>query len=602
MMNCELRIKNGLRSAERSILNSQFLILNSLLVLLFATTASAQVNWLPWSDAAFEKARQENKPVFLSIGFSTCHWCHVMDRESFNDPEVAKLLNEGFVPVKVDREQRPDVDAIYVAVSRAMTGEAGWPLNVVLTPDRKPFFTGSYIPKDDRPGRAGMLTLLPRLAALWRDKRELATSQAEMIVQSLQAPVSGPALDEKTLAEGYRQLASRFDAKHGGFLPAPKFAAPHQLLFLLRYWKRSGDVKALAMVEKTLRAIRIAPVFDSVDFGVHRYATNADWSEPHYEKMLHDQALLAMAYVEAFQATRDPLYRETARHIFTYVLRDLRAPNGAFYSAEDADEAYYTASRRTKARRPKRDEKILTDWNGLMIAALAQASVALDEPAYAEAAKRAATAILAGGKLMHYQQIPPFLDDYAYVVWGLLNLYEATFDERWLQQAVALEGEALQRFRDAGGAFYLTASDAESLIVRPRELQDLALPSGNSVQLMNLVRLSRITANPEYDEAAQKLLRVEITPASSTHLLSALDFALGPSYEVVLAGPLSKEMRRAVFTPYVPNKVVLRPNALAPYTEAQKPIDGKATAYVCRNYVCRLPTNDPGKVWPVAVR
>ncbi|HYC92051.1 MAG TPA: thioredoxin domain-containing protein [Thermoanaerobaculia bacterium] len=555
------------------------------------------MDWYPWSEEAFARAKAENKPIFLSIGYSTCHWCHVMEKESFADPEIAKLMNEAFVSIKVDREERPDLDAVYLSVTRTLTGDAGWPNNVILTPDGKPFFAASYIPKEK------FRALIPRISTQWREQRERVVANAEMIVRSLHSsPSAGDALTADVLAKGYQQLAARFDPKHGGFLPEPKFPAPHHLMFLLRHWHRTREAKALEMAETTLRRMRAGPLWDVKHSGFHRYATNADWSEPHYEKMLYDQALLALAYLEAYQATRRAEYAETARAVFTYVLRDLRAPSGAFYAAQDADEAYYTGRKRTK---PGRDEKLIADWNGLMIAALSFGANVLDEPSYAAAAVKAADAITPKRRR--------FLDDYAFLVWGLLNLYEATFDVRHLESAIALNDEAVRLFRDAkSGRFYITANDAESLLVRPRETGDGAIPSGNSVQLMNLVRLSRITARPEYEQFANELLRgasdeVSLAPSASTFLLAALDFSLGPSQEIVLSGKDVSAMRRAVFARFAPNKVVVhRPPGdappivkLAPYTEAQRAIGGKATAYVCTNYMCKLPVTDPEKLYGV---
>jgi uncharacterized protein YyaL (SSP411 family) len=561
--------------------------------------ASNPVEWHPWGDEAFAEAKRLDKPIFLSIGYSTCHWCHVMEKESFADPEIARLMNDAFVSIKVDREERPDLDAVYLAVTRTLTGDAGWPNNVVLTPDGKPFYAASYIPKER------FRALIPRLDTQWREQRERVVANAEMIVRSLQSPTSaGETPGTDTLARGYQQLVTRFDARHGGFSPAPKFPTPHQLMFLLRFWHRTREPKALEMVETTLRGMRNGPLWDAKHGGFHRYATNADWSEPHYEKMLYDQALLALANLEAWQVTRKPEYAKTARDIFKYVLRDLRSPSGAFYAAQDADEAFYTGR---KAARPGRDEKLIADWNGLMIAALAFGASVLDEPSYALAATRAADAIVAKRR--------GFLDDHAFLVWGLLNLYEATFDIRHLESAMTLNDEAVRLFRDPeSGRFYITANDSkEPLLVRPRETGDGAIPSGNSVQLMNLVRLSRITARPEYERYVAELLRsagdeVSLAPSASTHLLSALDFSLGPSQEIVLSGRDVSAMKRAVFSRFAPNKVVVHRPAgdsprivkIAPYTEPQRAIRGKATAYVCTDYMCRLPVTDPSKLWSAA--
>jgi uncharacterized protein YyaL (SSP411 family) len=560
--------------------------------------ATNPVDWYPWGDEAFARAKRENKPLFLSVGYSTCHWCHVMERESFSDPEIARLMNEAFVSIKVDREERPDLDSVYLAVTRTLTGEAGWPNNVVLTPDGKPFFAASYIPKEK------FRALIPRLASMWSEQRERVAASAEMVTKSLQGALTseGETLGRDVLDRGYQQLLVRFDAKHGGFLPEPKFPTPHHLMFLLRQWRRTGGAKALEMVEVTLRSMRGSRLWDARGLGFHRYASDADWSEPHYEKMLYDQALLALAYLEAYQATKKEEYAQVARDIFTYVLRDLRSPGGAFFAAQDADERYYTAADRTKLEKPGRDEKIIADWNGLMIAALAYGASVLGEPSYATAATRAADAV--------YAKRRPFLDDHAFLVWGLLNLYEATFDVRHLERAIALTAESIRLFHDADGRFYITPNDAAPLLVRPPETGDGAIPSGNSVQLMNLIRLARMTARPEYDQYAKDLVRassdeVSLAPSTATHFLSALDFLLGPSYEIVLSGRDVGELNRAVVTPFVPNKVVLHrpPGAsppivkIAPYTLEQRPIAGKATAYVCTNYMCRLPVTNPTKVW-----
>ncbi len=545
--------------------------------------ATNPVDWYPWGAEALEKAKKENKPIFLSIGYSTCHWCHVMERESFADAEIAKLMNDAFVSIKVDREERPDLDSVYLTVTRTLTGDAGWPNNVILTPDGKPFFAAAYIPKEK------FRALIPRIAKMWSEQRDQVVAQAAMIVRSLQPPpVAGEALDATVLANGYRQLVARFDAKHGGFSPAPKFPSPHHLMFLLRYWKRTGEAKALEIAETTLRAMRSGPLWDAQRLGFHRYASNADWSDPHHEKMLYDQAMLALAYLEAHQATGKKEYAQTARDIFTFVFRDLQSPGGAFFAAMDSD-------------RKGRDEKIIADWNGLMIAALAYGSVVLDEPRYSDAAKRAAESVISKKRR--------FLDDYAFLVWGLLNLYEATFEIRWLESAIAIENEALRLFHDKEGRAYITPSDAEAFLVRPSETGDGAIPSGSSVQVMNLIRLARITAREDYEKQARAMLRavadeVSLAPSASTHLLSGLDFVLGPSLEIVLAGDDPSSLRREVFSRFVPNKVVIhRPSGEAPpitriaaFTAEQKAIGGKPTAYVCTNYMCKLPTTDAKKM------
>src|SRR2546428_3180780 len=594
------------------------------------------VAWYPWGEEAFRKGKEENKPIFLSIGYATCHWCHVMEQESFSDPLIGEMMNATFVSIKVDREERPDIDSVYMTVSQMITGGGGWPLNILMTPDKKPFFVSTYIPKEDRFGRPGLLTLIPEVAKAWREKAADIWVSAEKISTALKQNSGGTAggqLTKDALTEGDRQLASRFDPVRGGFLPAPKFPSPHQLLFLLRYWKRTGDAKALSMVEKTLEAMRRGGIFDQIGFGFHRYSTDPEWLVPHFEKMLYDQAMLTMAYTEAYQATHKPELRRTAEQVFEYVLRDMRGPTGGFYSAEDADsegkegkfylwteaeiravaapdadlviETYgvrkggnftsvegdihanvlhlanppatdeeqrrlETARKKLFAVReqrvhPPKDDKILTDWNGLMIAALAAAAQGFDRPDYDAAARRAADFLLTrmrakGGRLLHRFRdgeaaIPGKLDDYAFLTWGLLNLYESSFDIRYLQAAIDLQRTGMQHFADPNGGFFLTADDAEQLLTRPKESYDGAIPSGNSAELLDLVRIGRMTGDPVYESAADKLLRafsgdVTAAPSGHTALLSGLDFALGPSFEIVLAGtpdaPDLKALRTAL--------------------------------------------------------
>ncbi len=670
--------------------------------------ADNPVNWYPWGPEAFEEARRENKPIFLSIGYSTCHWCHVMEHESFEDPEVARLLNEVFVSIKVDREERPDLDNIYMAICQMMTGSGGWPLTIVMTPDKRPFFAGTYFPRESRSGRIGMLDLIPRIQEIWTKRHDEAVRSADQITGALQQysrNEPGGELGELTLRKAYEQLAHRFDEQHGGFGDAPKFPTPHNLLFLLRYWRRTGDEKAIRMVEKTLRAMRRGGIYDHVGFGFHRYSTDPLWLVPHFEKMLYDQALLAMVYVEAYQATGKGECGQTAREIFSYVLRDMKSPNGAFYSAEDADsegeegkfylwteeeirqllsaeearliiaafavekggnfneeatgkrggsnilhvkrELHEIASdlkiperqlrtrlegarrkllaAREKRIHPHKDDKILVDWNGLMIAALAKGARVLDEPRYADAAKGGLDFILenmrnADGRLLHRYRdgqaaLRANVDDYAFLIWGMIELYETTFEVRYLQRAMELNHDLLRHFwDDTAGGFYFTADDAEKLLVRQKDVYDGAIPSGNSVAALNMLRLGRITANTDLEEKATEIGRafsnaVKKMPSGYTQLLLAVDFALGPSYEVVIAGSPeaddTRAMIRALRTHYVPNKVViLRPSEepspditkLAEYTKYQSSIDGKSTAYVCLNYTCQLPTTDSGKM------
>ena len=670
--------------------------------------AHNSVDWYPWGTEAFERAQSEDKPIFLSIGYSTCHWCHMMAHESFEDPEVARLMNEAFVSIKVDREERPDIDSVYMSICHLMTGGGGWPLTIIMTPDKRPFFAATYIPRAGRFGLLGMMELIPGVRELWASRRGEALNVSGRIATLLQQTsqgMPGAELNETTLELAYEQLAKLFDGRHGGFSNAPKFPTPHNLLFLLRYWKRTGDSAALDMVEKTLQAMRRGGIYDHVGFGLHRYATDSQWLVPHFEKMLYDQAMSAMAYTEAYQATGKGDYGKTAREIFTYVLRDMTAPEGGFYSAEDADsqgeegkfylwtqeevfrlfgdeerdfvarvfniekdgnfaeqrtgrksgvnilhvtksleelasdlslsrsdlESHLEAIRqklsayREKRVHPMKDDKILTDWNGLMIAALAKGAQYFDEPEYAEAARHAADFLVGNmrktdGRLWHRYRdgqagVQANLDDYAFLVWGLVELYEAVFAVKYLRVAVELTEDMLRHFWDGDtGGLYLTPEDGESLLVRKKEIHDGAIPSGNSVAMLNLLRLGRMTATPDWEEKAAAVGRafsqsVKQSPSAHSQLMVALDFGVGPSYEVVIAGNAQAEdtstMVKALRTRFLPNKVVLlnpdeqdspEMSQLAAFTRNQTSIEGKATAYVCLNYNCKSPTTDVNKM------
>lgn len=669
--------------------------------------AENPVNWYPWGDEAFAKALKENKPIFLSIGYSTCHWCHVMAHESFEDPNVAELMNNAFISIKVDREERPDIDKVYMTVCQMFTGSGGWPLTIIMTPEKKPFFATTYLPKESRFGRVGMLDLIPKVQEVWTDRQDEALSSAEKITSTLQKTVQdapGDELDESILKIAYDQLTHRFDTEHGGFSDAPKFPTPHNLFFLLRYWKRTGDSKALAMVEKTLQKMRMGGIYDHIGFGFHRYSTDPKWLVPHFEKMLYDQALLAMAYTEAYQATGREEYAKTVREIFSYILRDMTATEGGFYSAEDADSEgkegkFYlwtleeignllsveetdliarvfnleekgnfldesTGKRtgtnilhvsksikevatelntseeelqehldpvlqtlfayREKRVRPHKDDKVLTDWNGLMIAALAMGARVFDEHKYADAAEHAVDFVLENmraseGRLLHarggHANVPAFLDDYAFFIWGLLELYESTFNVRYLQTALELNKDLIEQFwDDDNGGFYFTPKNSEDLLFRQKEVYDGAVPSGNSVAMLNLLRLGRITGNSDLEDMASRIGGafsggVKQAVSAHTQLMIAVDFGLGPSFEVVIVGNPeaddTKEMLKAVRKQFMPNKVViLRPTErdsvgiddLTGFTRQFKSIDGKATAYVCLDYNCRLPTADVGKM------
>jgi uncharacterized protein len=659
--------------------------------------AGNPVNWYPWGEEAFDKARQEDKPVFLSIGYSTCHWCHVMAHESFEDEEVALILNEAYVAIKVDREEREDVDKIYMAVCQSLTGRGGWPLSIFMTPEGKPFFAGTYFPKSSRMGMPGFVDIIKQIAAMWQNDRARIVISSEAITNDIQpgsdSVKSVHALNVETLKKGYAQLARSFDPVWGGFGVAPKFSTPHHFMFLLRWYKRSGDSRAIEMVEKTLNSMRSGGIFDQIGLGFHRYSVDEKWLVPHFEKMLYDQALLAMAYTEAYQATGKVKLAQTAREIFTYVLRDMNSPEGGFYSAEDADsegreglfyvwtplevkehlgkedgdlfcrfygitgegnfeegrsiphmpvstrsfaakegmdltelEMFLKGARdrlfdiRKKRVHPLKDDKILTSWNGLMIAALAKGYQVFGDQSYADAARSAAAFILenlrtSGGRLLRrYRQgdsaYSGYLDDYAFLTWGLIELYEATFEITYLQNAVILNQEMLDIFWDEQGeGLYFTGKGNDSLINRSKEIYDGALPSGNSVAALNFLRLGRLTGNTDLEKKADQLTMVfaaEIQehPMAYTQLLVALDFMIGPSQEIVIAGDPSSEtmwdMLNVFRGKFLPNKVVLmRPDGeegkrlatLSPFVEPMHSVDNQPTFYLCEQYSCKKPIN-----------
>ncbi len=668
--------------------------------------ADNPVDWYPWGEEAFERARKEDKPIFLSIGYSTCHWCHVMARESFEDPEVAELMNEVFVCIKVDREERPDIDETYMQVCQMLTGSGGWPLTIVMTPDKKPFFAGTYLPKKGRLGRMGMVELINAVRELWENRREDVLSSAEKIAGVLRraGEVSpGEELDEDVLDEAYHGLVDRFDHEYGGLGDAPKFPMATSLMFLLRYWKRKKMRKALDMVVKTLREMRKGGIYDHVGHGFHRYSTDRRWLLPHFEKMLYDQALLAAAYIEAYQETGDAVFGRTAREVFAYVLRDMRSPEGGFYSAEDAesggkeggfylwslDDVYEVLGRedgelvawvygleedgnfleeatgrktgknilhlrmslsraasergikedelrrrledalkklfsaRESRTRPGKDDKILADWNGLMIAALAKGAQVFDDPRYVEAAEKAASFLFENmtteeGRILHRYRdgeaaIPGYLDDYAYVIWGLLELYEATFRWDYVRQALRLNEVLLRHFwDDEAGGFFFTPDDGEDLLMRRKAAHDGSLPSGNAVAMLNILRLAKITAEKDLEEKAADMVRafsreVSRSPVGHLFFLAALDFALGPTYEIVIVGAredkTTREMLHGLRGRFLPRKVVVLltedvADLPAFLGELQRNHSGGTSAYPCRGYVCERPV----KTWKELMR
>jgi hypothetical protein len=666
--------------------------------------AANPVDWFPWGAEAFDTARRLDKPVFLSVGYSTCHWCHVMEHESFEDDTIAAMMNAAFVCVKVDREERPDVDQVYMGVTQALTGSGGWPMTVLMTADKQPFLAGTYFPKEGRYGRPGMPDLVRHVGGLWRDDRAKLLEQAEYITREISRSAqfaSGDAPTSATLQAAFEELEERYDASRGGFGSRPKFPTPHNYSFLLRYWQRTGSEDAARIVNKSLQAIRLGGVFDQVGLGLHRYSTDELWLVPHFEKMLYDQALYAIACTEAWQALGNDAHRQAALDVYEYVLRDLRSPEGGFYSAEDADSEgeegrfyvwsveevfkhlgeeegnffaksygftgegnFYEEStgtrtgtnipflvrdaegmakllnvpvddwkRRTEASRrtlfaireervhPFKDDKILTDWNGLMIAALAKSARAFGDDRLLSAARDAADFALKhlrtsdGRLLKRYRHgeagLTAHLEDYAFLGWGMVELYQATFDARYLQAALDC-AEAIQRhFPDhKNGGFFLSPDDGEQLIVRMKEAYDGAIPSGNSVAALLFLKLSRLTGSEPYEQSAEGIFKA-FAPILKRHasgfcqMMIALAMALGDSTEIILVGdPDSADfraLRDLVAEHFLPHAVVLhRPLAgdaevlrLLPHLAAYQAIDGKATAYVCQRFACQAPTTEP---------
>jgi hypothetical protein len=667
--------------------------------------AQNPVDWYPWGDEAFEKATADHKPIFLSIGYAACHWCHVMEKESFEDEETATYLNDTFICIKVDREERPDIDSVYMAACQMLTGRGGWPLTVLLTPDKKPFYAATYIPKTSRFGRPGLIDICKQIKSLWEKDRDKINDSAAQISQHLGKAFdfhwTGENLDESVLKSAYEELESSFDEECGGFGSAPKFPTPHRMLFLLRYYHRTAEEKAMVMVQKTLKAMRLGGIWDHVGFGFHRYSTDQLWLLPHFEKMLYDQALLAMAYLETYQITKDPLYAKTADDIFAYVLRDMTSDTGGFFTAEDADSEgeegkFYVwtihefnavlgaergklwqrfmnlnshgnfadeatgqktgnnilhltrsfsewaeklemeetdlADRWEKTREtlfyirkkrvpPLKDDKILTDWNGLMIAALAMGSRILGNYSYIEAAKKAAAFIQRRltdetGTLLHRFRneesgIKANANDYAFFIFGLLELFRATFEPEYIHRAIEFQEQMIENFWDhESGGFYLTSKSAEQLPARPKELYDGAIPSANSVAFLNLLILSRLTGNTRWEQYADEMVStfagsIKKQLSAFSYFLCGLELTVGKKHEIVIAGETgsadTEKMLSVLDQRYIPHAVVILKNSqnesqlseIASFTDPLKPVAGKTTAYVCSGFACGTPTTDP---------
>ncbi|HHV17042.1 MAG TPA: thioredoxin domain-containing protein [Gelria sp.] len=642
------------------------------------------VDWYPWSEEAFSVAKKEDKPIFLSIGYSCCHWCHVMERESFEDIEVAQLLNRDFIAIKVDREERPDIDSIYMRACQALTGHGGWPLTIVMTPEQKPFFAATYIPKNSRGQMLGLTELLPRIIELWGNERQLIEDSGDRLSQLLGQTEEDTSQDlaEDIFKTTREHLGRSFDWEWGGFSSAPKFPTPHNIYFLLRYYYFFQDKTALDMAEKTLEAMYRGGIYDHVGGGFARYSTDRFWLVPYFEKMLYDNALLALAYLEAYQLTGKELYARVARDVFTYILRDMTSPEGGFYSAQDADSEgvegkFYVWSReeienvvgeedalylyqvydisekgnfegknipnlikglppqsewakldelraklfqeREKRVHPHRDDKILSGWNGMMIAALAYGSRVLHEPQYLLAASRTADFILEklrqsdGRLLARYRDgeaiYKAYALDYAAMIWGLLELYEAGFDGKYLNSALELNKDLLRYFWDEGaGGLFLYGSDAEQLLTRPKETYDGALPADNSLATLNFLRLGRLTGDYLLEEKADQTFRafaakINRHPTAYTFFLTAVLFYKQPGREIVIVGKKEEKDVEAIMAAindrFLPDTLLVFKDPreeildeVVPFIKDMTMVGNKATAYICENFSCQQPITD----------
>ncbi len=677
--------------------------------------ASNPVNWYPWGEEAFEKARSEGKPIFLSIGYSTCHWCHVMERESFSNPDIARLLNEGFVSIKVDREERPDIDAMYQAFLTATGSDGGWPANIFLTPELEPFYGGTYFPPSDRRGQVGLDSIISRLTTAWSDHRDQVKATAEQMsaaIASLSAPRSSDeALEETLVTTAFEQLSSRYEENFGGFSPAPKFPQPSIHEFLLRYHVRNRNDRAAQMSLSTLRAMAAGGLYDQLAGGFHRYSADDEWLVPHFEKMLYDQAQLANIYISALQLTGDETFERVATETLDFVLLSMRSPEGGFYSALDASSlprsgagekregAYYTwtaeeasrlfdenewpliaaaygiqdsgnvdpaldpggdlATRNVLSRRvsvdelskrfslppadvdaaiatarkkllnaragrpaPYLDDKILTSWNGLMISALARGSQVLDDERYLAAAldaARFAERRLRSGKDGHLWRrwrdgdaaVDGFAEDYAFLIAGLLDLYEASFDLHWVELARDLQEKQDELFWSGAKGYYsLTAQSENSPVVDVPGDVDSVLPSHNSVAVMNLSRLGQLTGTEAWQERSRTILTafsgtLRSNPQTMPLMMAGLSSSLSKPKQIIIAGSRSstntRRLLRLVHERYLPDHLLIlvdgdreqkRLSRWMPFVEYVQPIQGRATAYICENFVCKIPSND----------
>jgi uncharacterized protein len=614
--------------------------------------ADNPVDWYPWGEEALKRARAEDKPILLSIGYAACHWCHVMEHESFEDDETAELMNERFVNVKVDREERPDVDALYMEAVVALTGQGGWPMTVFLTPEGVPFFGGTYYPPEPRHGLPSFRDVLETISGLYRERRGAVDGSASQLKEALEqasrlSPSSEP-LTEQLLGDAAVALRRQFDPEWGGFGGAPKFPPASTLEFLLRMHLR-GDEQALPMVVKTLDAMSAGGMYDLVGGGFHRYAVDRTWLVPHFEKMLYDNALLASAYLHAWVVTGEERYRTVVERTLDYVLRELALPEGGFASAQDADtegvegltftwtaeegvpqELLYPFEEgrsiirgeldeelrrrlfelREQRPKPLRDDKAIASWNGLLLAALAEAGRRLERRDWVDAATRLGEFLL--GPLSDDQgrlyrtfregraKNTGFLEDYADVANGLYELHVATGELRWLEEANRLARLAIELFGDEErGGFFLTPAHGERLIARQKGFDDHPTPSGNSMLAFVLLRLARIYGDDELERWAVGVFRLirdalARAPQAFGHALSALDLHFSPPRELAIVGPVGSDIAQAALAPFDPSSVVaVGPAGGVPLLAGKELVDGKPAVYVCENFVCRAPVTEP---------
>jgi hypothetical protein len=636
------------------------------------------VNWYPWCNTAFSKAIKENKPIFLSIGYSTCHWCHVMEKESFEDLEVANILNGNFISIKVDKEERPDIDTLYMNACNFLTGSGGWPLTLFLDHHQRPFFAGTYFPKHSNLNHIGLIETLEKIKKDWLENKEKLLNTGNNLTKELKKSYTISNLENINMNIqfiAFKQFLQIFDTTFGGFGSSTKFPTPVNLLFLLRYYNKSNDDKALLMVTHTLESMYRGGIYDHIGFGFSRYSTDRKWLIPHFEKMLYDNALLALVYTETYQITKNELFAKVANDTLTYLLRDMLSKDGGFYSAEDADSEgiegkFYIFKyneilnvlgnekgekfckqfnitkkgnfekgnipnligstnitiddnlieklyeHRNKRARPQKDDKILTSWNGLMIASLSVAGKIFHNDKYIQEAKNTVNFIFnnlidSDGRLLSryrngHASILAYAEDYSYLIWGLIELYEATFDSNYLEKAIKLNEDLIKYFWDEKeNGLFLYGNDSEQLLIRPKELYDGVTPSANSVSTLNWLRLSRLTSDPKLEELALIQFKtfssyINSNPTSYTFMLCSCLFSTSKSKEIIILGDKNnqrtKEMIDIINNKFSPNITVifkdkldnkilkLLPN-LSNYTE----VEGLTTAYVCSNNSCLPP-------------